>query len=618
MTELETKIKNFADAYYQGRELISDSEYDALIERLKKENPESSLLNDVVGTDIKGINKKYKLPVTMGTLEKCMTVESFKEWYSKHPHNDLVAEEKIDGNGILLHYKNSKLYEAFSRGDSEYGENITKNVMLFKDIPLVLNDSFTGYIRGEAIMFNDIFVSEYSKNMKNPRNAVAGIIKRLDGEGCDDVNFIAYDVFGGFDKTEADKISFLSNNGFDVPKTELNPSYDKILELRDNIKNEKKYNIDGIVIKQNKVDKNDLMRKTPLNNVAVKPEMTIAVTTVNNIRWQLAGSVFSPVADVDPVELCGTTVVKASLANVNIMKKLNIGIGDEVEITKRGEIIPRIEKVIKHVGNSNWNIPTVCPVCGGEVKINPSGLPECINPDCQRKSNHKFARMFKVFGVKGAGDAFLKNVEESGIDFKEFFDMCLSGKEDILNKFAGGINGQKIKTQMMNVLSSPVSIEQFLAIFDVKLFDEKKLALVGNYSIDQLLNISKNELLEIKGFADITADAFINFMKDYKNEIKELEKYFTFKAKKIILNKEEKNMGKLNGLSFCFTGKAVMPRKDLQKIVVDNGGENKDSVIKGLSYLVTDDTDSGSSKNVKAAKLGIPTITSIRFLEMVK
>lgn len=618
MTELETKIKNFADAYYQGRELISDSEYDALIERLKKENPESSLLNDVVGTDIKGINKKYKLPVTMGTLEKCMTVESFKEWYSKHPHNDLVAEEKIDGNGILLHYKNSKLYEAFSRGDSEYGENITKNVMLFKDIPLVLNDSFTGYIRGEAIMFNDIFVSEYSKNMKNPRNAVAGIIKRLDGEGCDDVNFIAYDVFGGFDKTEADKISFLSNNGFDVPKTELNPSYDKILELRDNIKNEKKYNIDGIVIKQNKVDKNDLMRKTPLNNVAVKPEMTIAVTTVNNIRWQLAGSVFSPVADVDPVELCGTTVVKASLANVNIMKKLNIGIGDEVEITKRGEIIPRIEKVIKHVGNSNWNIPTVCPVCGGEVKINPSGLPECINPDCQRKSNHKFARMFKVFGVKGAGDAFLKNVEESGIDFKEFFDMCLSGKEDILNKFAGGVNGQKIKTQMMNVLSSPVSIEQFLAIFDVKLFDEKKLALVGNYSIDQLLNISKNELLEIKGFADITADAFINFMKDYKNEIKELEKYFTFKAKKIILNKEEKNMGKLNGLSFCFTGKAVMPRKDLQKIVVDNGGENKDSVIKGLSYLVTDDTDSGSSKNVKAAKLGIPTITSIRFLEMVK
>lgn len=618
MTELETKIKNFADAYYQGKELISDSEYDALIEKLKKENPKSSLLNTVVGTDIKGVNKKYKLPITMGTLEKCMTIESFKEWYFKHPHDDLVVESKCDGAGCVLCYENSKLVQVLSRGDSFLGEDITKNVMFMKNIPFTLKDSFTGYIRGEMIMFNDIFNSKYLKNMKNPRNAVAGMVKRLDGEGCNDINFVAYDVFKKFNKTEKEKIEFLERNGFEVPDYEFNPSYDRILELRDNIKKYNKYNIDGIVIKQNKVDDEDLLRRTPLKNVAFKPLLDIAITTVNNIRWQLAGSVFSPVADVDPVELCGTTVVKASLANVNIMKKLNIGIGDEVEITKRGEIIPRIEKVIKHVGNSNWNIPTVCPVCGGEVKINPSGLPECINPDCQRKSNHKFARMFKVFGVKGAGDAFLKNVEESGIDFKEFFDMCLSGKEDILNKFAGGVNGQKIKTQMMNVLSSPVSIEQFLAIFDVKLFDEKKLALVGNYSIDQLLNISKNELLEIKGFADITADAFINFMKDYKNEIKELEKYFTFKAKKIILNKEEKNMGKLNGLSFCFTGKAVMPRKDLQKIVVDNGGENKDSVIKGLSYLVTDDTDSGSSKNVKAAKLGIPTITSIRFLEMVK
>jgi DNA ligase (NAD+) len=349
MNNLEKRIQLLADAYYQGQELVPDSEYDALVDLLKKTKPDSELLKkEVIGSDLKGINKKYKLPYTMGTLEKCNTIEEFEKWFEKNFIDKFVIESKVDGAGVLLQYIDGELVFAYSRGDSEYGEDLTKNIKLVNGVQENISKDFSGCIRGEVVVYNDIF-EEHFKGEANPRNTAAGKLKQKDGSGCDKLNFIAYDVFSdkdsNIDSTERNKISFLKNNNFETPFYKETNSLKEIVDLRNNINELRKnlrYNIDGIVIKQFNVDKEDLKRKTPLKNCAFKPSPSIKITKVKDIIWQLAGSYFAPVAIIEPVELCGTTVERASLANINIMIKLDIRVGDSVKIIRSGEIIPKI------------------------------------------------------------------------------------------------------------------------------------------------------------------------------------------------------------------------------------------------------------------------------------
>lgn len=369
MTKLEQKIKSYADNYYQGKEQISDEEYDALIDQLRRENPHSYLLPEnqgVAGSDLKGISKKYKLPITMGTLAKCNTDEEFKAWWNKHNHSDIVVESKIDGCGVLLEYEDGTFVKAYSRGNSEYAEDRTLQINTILDrkkIPTSGNVSkgFYGWIRGEVVLKRSLFNKYFKeKGYKNPRNMVSGLLGRenLSDEDLKALNacsFIAYDVFTSsknkikysVDDTELHKLMFLQNYGFNVPEVRINPFFNDIKKWKDLIDTSKdEIPCDGIVIKQNKVDIEDLMRKTPLNNVAYKPNLDIAITKVIDIEWSLSGRYLSPVAIVEPVELCGTTVSRASLANINKMEEIGVEIGSTVEITKKGEIIPKILKVI--------------------------------------------------------------------------------------------------------------------------------------------------------------------------------------------------------------------------------------------------------------------------------
>lgn len=353
MTNLEQKIKTLADAYYQGDEQISDEEYDALIDQLRRENPKSELLPEnqgVTGSDIKGVDKKYKLDITMGTLAKCNTDAQMKEWWEKHPHSDIICETKIDGNGQYLHYENGKLIYARSRGNSEYGLDTTE-VFNKVSVPhqLTENPHFTGNIRGELVLRRSVWKKNFP-DTKNPRNCAAGLVQRLDSEDVKYLDFIAYDVFDDnnqVDYEELNKLVFLQNNHFTVPEYQVNPSFEAIKEWKDSIDTANaEIPCDGIVIKQNKVDKDDLARHTPLNNVAYKPNLQIAVTKVIDIEWNIEGRVYAPVAILEPVELEGTTVQRASIANVNKMLEIGIEIGSMVEVKKSGTIIPQIEKVV--------------------------------------------------------------------------------------------------------------------------------------------------------------------------------------------------------------------------------------------------------------------------------
>lgn len=618
MTELEEKIKSYADSYYQGKELIDDSEYDALIEQLRKEKPESELLPEnqgIAGSDLKGVSKKYKLPITMGTLAKCNSDEEFKEWWEKHNHDDLVAQLKLDGNSQVLHYKNGEFKYSRSRGNGEIGEDTTFKFDAIS-VPKKLKVNFTGNIRGEVLLKRSVW-KQYFSDTKNPRNCAAGLMGRLDNEGCDKLSFIAYDVFddaNNYDKTEITKLDFLTDNGFEVPVFQVSPTFDDIIAWKNSLDTaNSEIPVDGIVIKQNKTDKEDLMRHTPLNNVALKPELQTASTTLKEIRWFESGKYLTPVAVFDPVELEGTTVTKASLANVNIMNQLGVYVGATVFVEKRGMIIPKISKVLNPKENA-FTIPTICPACGAALFVNSSGMVECPNESCLNKGNHQLKKFFKIFGIKGAGDSFVSKFAEKG-NVKTLLDYCSGGNEKILNEFAGGINGQKIFKQVKDVIfNKKITSAQFLAILDNKLFDQKRLEMLGDLTLDEMLNLSKNDLLSFKGFSDITADAYLKMIHDNEQNIKDLRNYFIFEDKK---QEEKKDMDEK--ITVVFTGASTngMTRNELSAKAIEAGYEVQNSVTGKTKLLVCADPNSNSSKMQKAKKNGTEIISYDEFCKRI-
>lgn len=528
-------------------------------------------------------------------------------------HNYFANNILVHNCGTLLHYENGKLVQALSRGDTEYGEDLTENISKIQgEYPVVLNiEGFTGYMRGEFFMLRSVFNEHFKDSAKNPRNMAAGIIKRKDGSDCDKLSFIAYDLWDDIhDKTEIEKLDFLKEAGFKTPMWWASPSVEDVIELRNILKTDDEIPYDGLVIKQNIVNNEDLQRRTPMHNFAFKPSPSIRITKVKDIIWQLAGSYFAPVAIIEPVELCGTTVERASLANINIMNELGIYIGASVAVKKSGEIIPSVVEVVSEKKKNAFEIPTICPVCGGKVVVNESGIPTCINNLCPRKVSHRFKKLFKVLNIKGAGDSFITNLEEAGITVEDFFEMCSNDDPTIFNKLAGGINGEKIYTQMKTAMGNKITPADYLATFDYKLFGSRKLKQLGNITLDEMLLLSFNDLINIDGFDEITANAYLHFIKNNLNEIISLRKYFTFES---IYEMPVVSKGNV-----VFTGAcSLMPRSELAQKAEKAGYVVQSSVSKTTDLLVCADPNSGSSKLIKAQKNGTKIISYEDFLKLV-
>lgn len=624
MSYIEQKIKDYADKYYQGNEIISDTEYDALIVQLRKENPKSDLLPEnqkIAGSDIKGISTKYKLPITMGTLNKCNSDEELKEWWNKHPHTDIIAELKLDGNGILLEFKNGEFVKAYSRGDAIYGEDRTKQMnIIFNREEKPFNGNvtrgFNGWIRGEVILKRKVFNERFKdKGYKNPRNMTAGLLGREsfseeDKEALRACNFIAYDVFLSEDSkpetfksvvdTERHKIEFLTTNGFKVPDYENNPTLEDLIEWKNSIDTATSNTpCDGIVIKQNIVDRDDLMRVTPFNNVAFKPNLQSAVSTIKEINWQLQGRYLSPLAIIEPVELEGTTVVKASLANVNKMNEKGVYIGAKVMVSKHGMIIPAIDSVLEPKQNA-FEIPKVCPVCGKELVINDSGFPECINEDCSAKQEHQVTRALTILDIKIAGSAFVKNWVKAG---NKMIDLFINERSEFI-KAAGGINGDKVYDQIQKFVKKEktITIAQLLAMFDYPHLSTKQFEKIPELSLEKIIKeINSEELKKIDGIGNSLAEEIMKFFTQAKDNIINLSKFFKLEEKVKVINTDLPTI--------CFTGTCpICSRKELAEKC--KGKYNVvDSVTKDLSILACADPNSGSSKLQKAAKNGTKIIS---------
>lgn len=346
-------IPYLAQQYYDGNEITSDVKYDYLVAMLKEVNPKNPLsANGLAAADDSGRVKLQHSLIT-GTQAKCKDMDEFRDWFNARPAGKYVLNSKVDGAGAELKYKDGKLDVAISRGDGYTGEDITLSASQWNNLPSSIGN-FTGSIRGEFLLKEGVFRSKYADDMRNARNASAGIAKRLDGSGSEDLSFIAYDVLndnGVQFSTEFEKMQWLENVGFEVPDWCIVDNLIEVAAFRTKIYESRKktidYGCDGIVVKQNEIDYDDLKRLTPLTQCAIKFVLDTAVTKIIDIEWSLSGSYLSPVAIVEPVELNETTVQRASLSNLNKMMELGIEIGKMVEIEKRGEIIPKITKVVE-------------------------------------------------------------------------------------------------------------------------------------------------------------------------------------------------------------------------------------------------------------------------------
>ena len=356
MTPAE-QVEIWANAYYNGTPMVDDATYDAFC---KANNLEAGLQGD----ELKGNREpKYKHDLTTGTLAKAEDLEDerFDRWQGRIKGEAVNLSMKVDGSGFELIIVDGHLERAITRGNGFEGLDRTdtvKEICKYNEFaaPVVRNGKlYTGSIRGEMVMYKKDFESNFADQYANGRNLVAGMMNRKfsdmtaeDKSNLQYVHFIAYDALdkNGDFATQTQLMDWLEQY-FEVPEWKTIQVADKTIinEWRDAVR-KMTYDCDGVVIKADVIDRADRQERTPSRDIAVKPELQIAVSKVRKIAWDQSGSYLAPVAEIDPVQLEGTTVTRASLSNLNIMKKLGIEVGKTVSIVKRGLIIPYVQAVL--------------------------------------------------------------------------------------------------------------------------------------------------------------------------------------------------------------------------------------------------------------------------------
>lgn len=631
ISELENLITRYQKSYYDGEGEISDAEFDKLWDELKALDPANPILHKV-GADSGNFQKIHHV-MPMGSQEKAANPEQFLAWAEKHKYDEYLVEYKLDGASLELQYENGYLKRAVTRGDGTIGDDITANARkmggvnaaIYKDGLLV---PFTGGIRGEVIMTHEVHKTHFP-DKANCRNAANGLMKRKDGKGSEFLKLIVYDTLSTDGKSyfnyEEEKIRWLMDCGFNVVKLVICKSPERVIAYRAKVMEERaslEYDIDGLVIKERTINLADASRDRPDRQIAFKFSLEEAVTTLREVEWSVSGGTYTPVAIFDEVELNGTRVQRASLANPDTLRKLGVAIGSHVVVVKRGEIIPKIESVVEEKGLETKAIefPQVCEVCGTKLVDEGSRL-FCPNKNCSKRVLHQLLKYQQVVDIRDLGETLITSLFNDG-RLKSISDIYSLQIEELVPYFLNeesleadkkSLGAEKVYNSIQN--HRRMRLATFVGAFDIEGVGEtsaEKLIASGFDTLEKLLAASEDQIASVYGFAEIMAHIIVEGLAENAAEMRSL-------VSSGVIELEEVGGGLLAGKSFCFTGELVtMKRADAEQLVKKNGGNIKSSVTKDLSYLVTNDTASGSSKNVKAAKLGIPVIDEKQFLELLK
>ncbi len=639
MKELVDILNRAAKAYYaEDREIMSNHEYDALYDELTVLEQDTGIVLANSPTVSVGYESVDELPkdqheVPMLSLDKTKNREELREWLQGNP---AILSWKLDGLTVVLTYQEGKLAKAVTRGNGEIGEVVTNNARTFKNIPLTIPHTGELVVRGEAVITYSDFermnaeIEDGEMKYKNPRNLCSGSVRQLNNEitAKRNVRFYAYSLIraeGDFQNSQEEQFKFLRQQGFEVVEHYL-VTEENILETVERF--EKKidgYDIpsDGLVLSYEDIAYGQSLGRTakfPRHSIAFKWADELRETTLKEIEWSASRTgLINPVAIFEPVELEGTTVSRASVHNISIVKSLRLGIGDRITVYKANMIIPQIAENL--TGSDTLEIPDICPVCGGRTEIRAVNEVQslyCTNENCAAKRIKSFTLFVSrdAMNIDGLSEATLEKLIDKGF-VKEFADLFhLEQYREEIAQMEGF--GEK---SCQNLLDS---IEQArnttlprviygLGIANIGVANAKMLCRYLDYDLERMQEADRETLSAIDGVGDVIASAFVDYMEDKENKAR-LERLM--EELHVEIPQVEEGSQTLAGMNFVITGSLTHfgSRSDLKDIIEQKGGKVTGSVTGKTTCLVNNDIASASSKNKKAKELGVPILSEEDFL----
>ncbi len=660
---VETKIENLRaeinrhnELYYQNSAPeISDAEFDALLERLKKletENPELITPDSPTqraGGKAEGF-KPFVHRVPLMSLDNSYDIDDLRRFDERCRRLadgrdfEYVAELKIDGLSLALHYENGFLVAGATRGDGFTGDDVFGNVKTIRTIPLKLKNDFPEHaeVRGEAFLARSVFRKinaelemQGEKLFANPRNAASGTLRQLDSSivASRRLDLFPYDVLSGNQKmfaTHWESFLWLEKAGFNVnPNRALCKNIEEVIEFCNQMqtkRDELDYDIDGVVVKINSTQLQQefgATTKAPRWAIAYKYPALQATTQLNDIKIQVGRTgALTPVAYLKPVLLAGTTVARASLHNEDEIKRLDIKLGDWVLIEKSGEIIPQILQVIKSRRNgteTDYEFPKNCPVCGFEA-VRPAGeaVTRCSNADCPAKLKARilYFASRKAMDIEGLGDVLVEKLVDLDLvkNVADLYDLK-SGQIAELERMA-----EKSAANLINQIeaSKQRGLQRLLYGLDIRHVGERYAKILARAfrSIENLQKATVEELDAIHEIGLTVAGSVFNFFQNPRSqELIERLKLAGVKTEndgEATVNLNEN----FNGKTFVLTGKLeTMTRDEAAKLIEERGGRVSNSVSKKTDYVIAG-SDAGS-KLTKAESFNVKIIDETEFASII-
>jgi DNA ligase (NAD+) len=569
----------------------------------------------------------------MGSQEKAANPEEFRAWAAKTglgTGRSFIVQYKLDGASLELQYEKGNLVRAITRGDGIMGDEITANARRMTGVVSALNTPFTGGVRGEVVMTRGVWRSKYAEKA-NCRNAANGIMRRKDGVGCEDLRLITYDAAAlgddAYFKDEKQKINWLKKQGFEVTVVREFSNPGEVINYREEVaamREKLPVDIDGLVVKDSVTDMADLRRPKPEKQIAFKFELETAFSILRSVEWSESGATYTPIGVVDPVRLAGTTVQRANLNNPQMIRSMGLMIGSAVSVVKRGEIIPKIEGLAPDgalpaelVPDEKTEIlfPDRCMSCNTELVDGGTRL-YCPNPGCPKRLLHRLEKWVSVLDIRELGEKLIRQLFDKG-RVRQIADLyTLEARELAEYERMGELSAAKVIRHIRTPRSLPPAA--FVAGFDLEGVGETimdKVIAAGFDTLEKLRSASVEELSAVYGLGEITARTIAEGINETAAEMDRV-----LSAGIIgIAPPPAVDAVPLRGKSFCFTGELVsMKRSEAEEKIKALGASAKTSVVKDLSFLVTNNPESGSAKNRKARELGVAIIDEKQFLDLLK
>ena len=642
MKELGKKLREASRAYYQeDREIMPNVEYDALYDELSALEEETGIVLADSPTVNVGYEAVDQLPKEeherpMLSLDKTKDREALREFVGEHP---TLLSWKLDGLTIVLTYENGELVKAVTRGNGIVGEVITNNARVFKNIPLKI--SFRGrlVLRGEAIITYSDFekinetIGDADAKYKNPRNLCSGSVRQLNNEitAKRNVRFYAFSLVSaeGVDFQNSREVQFqwLNAQGFDVVEYRkvTADTLDEAMDYFAEAVTKNDFPSDGLVALYDNIAYGESLGTTakfPRNAMAFKWADEMRDTKLLEIEWSPSRTgLINPVAVFEPVELEGTTVSRASVHNISIMKELKLGIGDTICVYKANMIIPQIAENL--TGSGNAPVPHICPACGQETVVKKENDVEClfcVNPGCPAKKIKSFGLFTSrdAMNIDGLSEATLEKFIARGFihDFGDIFE--ISRYRDEIVEMEGF--GQKSYDNLIESLERAKEttlprVIYSLGIANIGLANAKVICRYFNNDLEKIRHASLEEISEIDTIGPVIAGNLVSYFQDEENN-RRLDHLMSFLHIQDEGSKQEQIFA---GMNFVITGSLVHfgNRSEAKELNESLGGKVTGSVTKKTNYLINNDIQSSSSKNKKARELGIPILSEEDFLNLV-